>query len=92
MNSERNDIENQFQLIVKKIKDEKVLQENLGGKLEIFYLTPSETRVVQCELNCQLAEGRLVHTSKNTDALISGNIDGLEILGIKIKTDEIKSQ
>lgn len=49
------------------------------------WLGPKEARILEVEMNRQSAEGRLVHTNANQSAMIVGDMDGAQLMGMRVR-------
>jgi len=49
------------------------------------WLGPKEARVLEVEMNWQDAEGRLVHTNANQSALIRAEMEGAQLMGLRVR-------
>ena len=49
------------------------------------WLGPKEARILEVEMNWQSAEGRLVHTNANQSAMIRGDMEGAQLMGLRVR-------
>jgi hypothetical protein len=49
------------------------------------WLGPKEARNLEVEVNWQSAEGRIVHTNENQSAMIRGDMEGAQLMGLRVR-------
>jgi len=49
------------------------------------WLGEADARILMVELNWQFALGQLGHTNSNISAVISGNADGMKLMGLRVR-------
>lgn len=49
------------------------------------WLGPKEARILEVEMNWRSAEGRLVHTNENQSAMIRGDMEGVQLMGLRVR-------
>jgi len=49
------------------------------------WLGPKESRILEVEMNWQEQEGRLRHTNANQSAMIRGDMEGAQLMGLRVR-------
>ena len=67
------------------VRDGMMQSTRAGVQASEVWLGPKEARVLEVEMNWQDAEGRLVHTHANQSAMIRADMEGAQLMGLRVR-------
>lgn len=70
------------------VRDGMIQATRAGVQACEVWLGPKEARILEVEMNWQDAEGRLPHTNANDSALIRGTMEGVQLMGLRVRLME----
>jgi hypothetical protein len=67
------------------VRDGVVESTRAGIQPSEVWLGPKEARILEVEMNWQCVEGRLVHTNANQSTMIRGDMEGAQLMGMRVR-------
>ncbi len=91
MSELRRRSEQEFADLISTVRDRKTEAVRAGLPPSEVWLGPKEARIFEVEMNWQSVEGRLIPSSANASAMISGDMEGAQLMGFGPTVQKLKT-
>lgn len=82
---QRRHLELKFAALCGLVRDGMLAATRAGIQASEVWLGPKEAQILEVEMNWQFVEGRLIPNNANQSAMIRGDMEGSQLMGLRVR-------